>query len=103
MTAASLGMLVQEGSRDSKGLWECWVSRGRKVRWETEGTGDLQVGDPKACRDLLDYQVNLENQDTVKMGVMENGVHLVPRVSRAFLDLLVQPDHPVTAILRPVI
>ncbi len=48
-------------------------------------------------------QVNLEIQDTVKMGVMENVVHLVPRVSLAFLDLLVQPDHLVTAILRPVI
>ncbi len=61
------------------------------------------------CSELKDdwpvsvLQVNLENQDTVKMDVMENGVHLVPRVSRAFLDLLVQPDHPVTAILRPVI
>lgn len=48
-------------------------------------------------------QVNLENRDTVKTGVMEKGVYLVPQVSRAFLDLPVQPDHPVTAIPRPVI
>lgn len=73
------------------------------MRWETEGTGDLQFGDPKACRDLLDYQVNLEKRDTVRTGVMEKGVYPVPLVSRAFLDLPVQPDPPVTAILRPVI
>lgn len=103
MTAASLGTLVQEDFLDSKDLRDPWVSRGRKVRWETEETGDPQFGDPKAHQALQVYPVNLEYRDTVRMDAMASEDHPESRDSLAFPVLLVQLVNRVTATLQPVI